>query len=61
MNKFRVPTIEKRAYLDGDLVGVRNRITLVWIDDTVLAHRHGIVLDVFCYAFGGPGFKIEPH
>ena len=54
MNKFRVPTIEKRAYLDGDLVSVRHRITLVWIDDTVLAHRHGIVLDVFCYAFGGP-------
>ena len=56
MNKFKVPKIEKRAwaYLDGDLVGVGHRIALVGIDDAVLAHSHGVVLDVFCYAFGGP-------
>lgn len=40
------------AYPDGELVGIREWRTFMRIYNAVLAHCHGIDLDVLRYAFG---------
>jgi len=40
-------------------VGIGQRLTLVGINDEVLADRHGIALDVFGYAFGVTRLEFE--
>lgn len=48
-------------YPDVDLVGIRDGKDFTGIDDVVLAHGHGVALDLLRYAFCGARFEVETH